>query len=227
MVRSWIAFGTLMLSGMGHANTTFECGAVACSAFGSQPITGINDVVVDGDHFDVAFTNTPDSTFLFSSHASSSGQPLTGVDAANALDAFYATQQGPIPQADGPTILAQIDGVDTFVTNIVTAYQASGTAGLIDIDITEPFLGISLPPTVMAADAGDGVTGATSVVVSHVGSGFLCSASATCVKWTPIAAPVNAPEISGASAVSALTLLLGCLAVLRGRRSQRSARLTD
>jgi hypothetical protein len=208
MVKLLAALGALTFSSLGVAGTTFVCGSVACSAFGNMPITGINDLVVDGDHFNVAFSNTQDKTFSFSSYAAASGQPLTGIDAGNALDAFYATQKGPIPQDDGPGIIAQIGGVDVNVFNIVTAYQTTSTPGVVNVDFTEPFLGITLPP-------------GTGVSAQQVGSGFLCSAFAACTVWTPVAAP----EISPVSAASGLTLLLGCLAVLRGRRPVRRARL--
>jgi hypothetical protein len=218
MVKVLAALGALMSSSLGLASTTFVCGTVACSAFGSQPITGIDNLVVDGDHFDVTFSNTPETTspFLFSSYAAASGQPLTGVDAANALDAFYATQQGPNPQDDGPGIFAQVGGVDVEISSLVTAYQVSSTPGVVNIDVTTPFLGGGHQgPVLQAPDVGDGVPGAgAGVAVSHINNAALCGSFATCTVWTPIAAP----EISPVSAPSALTLLLGCLAVLRGRR---------
>jgi hypothetical protein len=218
-VKLIAALGALTLSSLALADTThFECGAVACSAFGSQPITGIDNVVVDGDHFNVTFSNTQDTTFSFSSLASASGQHLTGVDAANALDAFYATQQGPIPQDDGPGIFAQVGGVDQEVFNLVTAYQASSTPGIFNLDVTQPFLGGGYNgPTLVAPDVGDNSPAAgQGPVVTHAQS--ICFG--TCTVWTPIAAP----EISLVSASSELTLLLGCLVVLRGRRPvQRAA----
>src|SRR5271156_4405475 len=124
MVKLCAALGALTLSSLALADTHFECGTIACSAFGNQPITGIDNVVVDGEYFNVAFSDTQNTPFVFSSTAAGSGQPLTGVDAANALDAFYATQLGPIPQDDGPGIFAQVGGVDEVVSNIVTALQA-------------------------------------------------------------------------------------------------------
>jgi hypothetical protein len=216
MVKLFATLGALMFSSLGLANTTFVCGSVACSAFGTQPITRIDDLVVDGDAFNVTFSNNPNtpSPFLFSSYAAASGQPLTGVDAANALDAFYATQQGPYPQADGPGILAEVGGVDVEIFNLVTAYQSSSTPGIVNVDITQPFLGAWLGPVLQAPDIGDASPGAgAGVAVSHISSAARCSFG-TCTVWTPIAAP----EISPVSAPSALTLLLGCLAVLRGRR---------
>ena len=155
--RLTAALVALSVSNFALADTHFECGTVACSAFGSSVITAIDDVVVGGEHFNVTFSNLMQgTTFLFSSHASAPGQPLTGVDAANALDAFYATQQGPIPQDDGPGILASVDGVASNVFYIETAFKPSSTAGIFDIDITEPFLGLPFPgPVLTAPDAGD------------------------------------------------------------------------
>jgi len=221
MLKLLAALGAVALSSLALADTHFECGAVACSAFGNQPITAIDDLVVDGDHFNVSFSNTQDTTFLFSSFAAASGQPLTGVDAANALDAFYATQKGLFPQDDGPGIFAQIGGVDVTIFNIVTAYRAASTPGVVDIDITQPFLGGGHQgPILTAPDIGDGLPGpGAGVAVSHVGSGFLCSSFAACTVWTPI----TAPEISPVSVPSELTLLLGSLLVLRGRRPGQCA----
>ena len=217
IVRLSAALGALSLSGVALADTHFECGTVACSAFGSSVITAIDDVVVGGEHFNVTFSNLMQgTTFLFSSHASAPGQPLTGVDAANALDAFYATQHGPIPQDDGPGILALVDGVASNVFFIETAFKPSSTAGLFDIDITEPFLGFPYPgPVLTAPDAGDSQSGSAEVVVAHANVACV----GTCTVWTRVAAP----EISPASASSGLTLLLGSLVVLRGRR-RRSRR---
>jgi hypothetical protein len=212
MVKLVAALGALTLSSLALADTHFECGTVACSAFGNQPITGIDNLVVDGDNFNVIFSNTQDTTFLFSSHTAAPGQPLTGVDAANALDAFYATQKGPIPQDDGPGILAQVGGVDVEVFNVVTAYQASSTPGIFNLNVTQPFLGGGYPgPTLVAPDVGDNSPSAgQGPVVTHAEG--ICFGA--CTVWTPIVAP----EISLVSAPAELTLLLGCLAVLRGRR---------
>jgi hypothetical protein len=218
MVKLIAALGALTLSSLALADTHFECGTVACSAFGNQPITAIDNVVVDGDHFNVTFSNTQDTTFAFSSFAAASGQPLTGVDAANALDAFYATQKGPIPQDDGPGIFAKVGGVDEEVFNLVTAYHASSTPGIFNLDVTQPFLGGGYNgPTHVAPDVGDNSPAAgQGPVVTHAES--VCFG--TCTVWTRVAAP----EISPVSAPSALTLLLGSLVVLRGRRpAQRAA----
>jgi hypothetical protein len=203
-VKLFAALGALTLSSLAVAQTHFECGTVSCSVFGSQPITGIDNLVVDGKDFDLTFSTTQSAPFVFSSSAAGSGQPSTGVDAANALDAFYATQKG--PQDGEPGIYAKIGGAYVDVFNIVTAYKPTSIPGVDDVDVTEPFIGANPP-------AGSGI------MVEQVSSGFLC-AFATCTVWTP----VTAPEISPVSAPAGLTLLLGCLAVLRGRRmAQRAA----
>ena len=213
MIKILVPLVALTVSNFALADTHFECGTVACSAFGSSVITAIDDVVVGGEHFNVTFSNLMQgTTFSFSSQAAAPGQHLTGVDAANALDAFYATQQGPIPQDDGPGILASVDGVATNVFYIETAFKPSSSAGIFDIDITEPFLGLPFPgPVLTAPDVGDSLPGAGGgPVVTHAGR--VCFG--TCTVWTRVAAP----EISPASASSGLTLLLGGLVVLRGRR---------
>jgi lipoprotein-anchoring transpeptidase ErfK/SrfK len=204
IVKIFAALGALTLSSQALAQTHFECGTIACSAFGSAPITAIDDVVVGGDHFDVTFSNKQDTTFAFSQFPSMTGHPLTGIDAADALDAFYATQKGPNVYDDGPGIYAQVNGVDTEVYDIVTAFGTTKTPGVTNIDITEPFLGLINP----------------DAKASQVTSSSLCSSSATCTVWTRI--PAAAPEISVVSRSSALTLLLGFLAVLRGRRAGKT-----
>src|SRR6516164_3446143 len=126
MIKMLAPLVALALGNLALADTHFECGTVACSAFGSAVITAIDDVVVGGEHFNVTFSNLMQSTtFQFSSKTAAPGHPLTGVDAANALDAFYATQQGPVPQDDGPGIVAMVDGVSTNVFYLETAFRPS------------------------------------------------------------------------------------------------------
>jgi hypothetical protein len=201
------ALGALTLGSQAFAQTHFECGTVACSAFGSAPITAIDDVVVGGERFDVTFSNKQDTTFAFSQFPSTTGHPLTGIDAAYALDAFYATQKGPNPFDDGPGIYAQVNGVDTEVFDLVTAFGTTKTPGITNVDVTEPFLGIAAP----------------NAQASKVSSGFLCSSFATCTVWTRV--PAAAPEMSHVSTPSALIMLLGFLAVLRGRRAGKPVSL--
>jgi hypothetical protein len=127
---------------------------------------------------------------------------LTGVDAANALDAFFATQIEP-PDLEG------------FGPTIETAFQIDPTTGLVSNDITSSLFNIvSVPYTPVSV-----VTAYTSpiqVITAVPGCAGLCTV------WTPIA-HMTAPEISPASMPAALTLLFGSLAVLRGRRPPKSA----
>jgi hypothetical protein len=206
IIRFLAAFAAFTVSAQGYA-ANFVCGNVACSPFTtSQPITGIDDLSVRGGLFDVTFSNTlTPSPFLFSYSVSGSGQPLTGIDAANALDAFYSSQVGPSGSA-GPGIITGTG----FVLNYATAYQNSGIPGIIDVDLVEPFLG--LPSTPVQEATLDSTS--SQVTVVQMSAGGLCSASAACTIWTPVAAP----EISLGSASTALLLLTGTLAVLRGRR---------
>jgi lipoprotein-anchoring transpeptidase ErfK/SrfK len=201
------ALGALTISSQALAQAHFECGTVACSAFGSAPITAIDDVVVGGERFDVTFSNTQDTTFAFSQLPSMTGHHLTGIDAADALDAFYATQKGPNLYDEGPGIYAQVNGVDTEVYNLVTAFGTTKTPGLTNIDMTQPFLGLTNP----------------NAQALQMTSGALCSSLATCTVWTRI--PAAAPEMSPVSTASALIMLLGFLAVLRGRRAGKPVSL--
>jgi hypothetical protein len=207
IVKILAALGALALSRQGLAQTHFECGTVACSAFASAPITAIDDVVVGGELFDVTFSNKQDTTFAFSQFPSMTGHPLTGMDAADALDAFYATQKGPNVYDEGPGIYAQVNGVDTEVYNIVTAFGTTKTPGATNIDMTQPFLGLT-NPNAQALEAS---------------SSLVCSSAATCTVWTRV--PAAAPEMSLVSRASALTMLLGSLAVLRGRRAGKTGSL--
>jgi lipoprotein-anchoring transpeptidase ErfK/SrfK len=205
--KIFAALGALTLSSHALAQAHFECGTVACSAFGSAPITAIDDVVVGGARFDVTFSNTQDTTFAFSQLPSTTGHPLTGMDAADALDAFYATQKGPNLYDEGPGIYAQVNGVDTEVYNLVTAFGTTKTPGVTNIDMTQPFLGLTNP----------------NAQALQVTSSALCSSLATCTVWTRI--PAAAPEMSNVSTASALIMLLGFLAVLRGRRAGKPVSL--
>jgi hypothetical protein len=218
MIKILVPLVALTVSNFALADTHFECGTVACSAFGSSVITAIDDVVVGGEHFKVTFSNLMQgTTFSFSSHAAGPGQPLTGVDAANALDAFYATQQGPIPQDDGPGIWRRLTG--SLATSFFLKRHSShpvrpGSSISISPNPSwdSPFQArySQLPMWVTACRVPEG-----GPVVTHAGR--VCFGTFTV--WTRVAAP----EISPASASSGLTLLLGSLVVLRGRR-RRSRR---
>jgi hypothetical protein len=218
IVKVLTSVAVLLLSKEALAATSFECGTVSCSAFGSAVITGIDNIAVGGSLYDVTFSRSQDTTFAFSNSVAGAGQALTGVDAANALNSFYGTQVPPGPGGVGPGILASVDGVTMEVFNLVTAYQASKTTpGAVDFDLTTPFLGAPYTPVQTAPELGSG--GSSLVSVAHASAGNQCSAGA-CTVWTKVAA---APEISALSAPAAVTLLLGSLAVLRGRRPRRRA----
>jgi hypothetical protein len=211
------ALAALMFSGVGFAQATFECGNTAC--VGNDPleewatgmITGINDLVVDGDAFDVTFTHTlpSSSSFAFSYDAAAPGQPLTGVDAANALQSFWATQLEPSPAlvGAGPVLM--------------TAYQYDPTTGTLSFDAAATFFqSVYVPYTpVSIAPNGGGDYPGLPVAADQRNISAISNACLPliCTVWTPINANA-APEISPASALSALTLLLGSILVLRGRR---------
>jgi hypothetical protein len=212
------ALGAIAFSSLVHAQTTLECGNVAC--FGNErqdPVewllagtaTGIDDIVVDGDAFNVAFTHTlpSSSPFVFSYDAAAPGQPLTGVDAANALQSFLRTQleANSTLAAGGPGIL--------------TAYQYNPTTGqfLFDADSTF-FSSVYSPYTPVSIVPNEGPYYPNLPVAAYeytVSTNSNVCPVLICTVWTPINANA-APEISPASALSALTLLLGSILVLRG-----------
>jgi hypothetical protein len=204
--------GILLVSSMSPAmaQTTFVCGNVACSPFATTGpgITGIDDLSVKGVLFDVAFKVDAISTpFAFSYRASSPGQQITGVDAGNALDAFYATQSNGNPGDEGP------------LTNVlVTAYKVAAN-GQVEADFVNPFLGYHEKPTTVAADAGDNQVGSTSVVVGHGSSiNWIVNSYTTQTVWTAVP-PIKAPELEPSSLTGALTILFAGIAVYRGRRA--------
>jgi hypothetical protein len=194
--RILAALSALTLSSVALAQTAFLCGSVACPT--DQNFTGIYDLVVGGDHFDVTFANTNQPPpFQFSEYASTPGQPLTGVDAANALNEFFAS----ISIAQDPEILGPYGA---YITAI-----GPTTGGLFGFDLTTPFIGEPYQPVSQAVGSIQAVTGIPSQPSSNT-------------IWVPISAPVAAPEIDGSSAVTALTLLCGGALVLTGSRRART-----
>jgi hypothetical protein len=160
--------------------------------------TGIDDIVVGGGTYNVTFTQTlpPYSLFAFSDQAAAPGQPLTGVDAGNALISFLKTQLEPD------------SGLVTTGPFFTVASQVDPVTGLYNLDVLEAvFEGTTLT---VPGDGG----------VLSTFSEFQNPCIGECTVWTPVApiAPTAAPEISPALAPAGLTLLLGTLAVLRGRR---------
>jgi hypothetical protein len=215
MVKLLAALGALSFSALVNAQAYLECGNAACGPsvqpWSTSLTTGINDLYVGGNLFDVSFTTTApaSSPFVLSSTTAAPGQPLTGIDAANAIGNFYG---GLLPPYAGYDITG--DQGPAFITAFAPAGALSseyfGSTELLDAEQTI---------------VGGGWGGSAAVV----GSGFNSTAGGDgpfitadygvfYTVWTPIAAPIAAPEISPASAPAGLTLLLGCLAVLRGRR---------
>ena len=183
IVKLVAAIGALTVSSLASPRRHFECGTVSCSAFGNLPIYRDRQYCGRWPTLSTCPFRPRKIPPLRSAPAPRAQDSLpNGIDAANALNAFYATQQGPAPQDDGPGIFAKIGGVDVTVFNIVTAFKTTSTPGVIDVDFTEPFLGISLPP-------------GTGVTAEAVGSGFLCSSFAACTVWTKVDGTRNFPGL--------------------------------
>jgi hypothetical protein len=222
-IKLLAALGALMFSSLASAQTTFECGSVACpganpwnlalvyaGATGSE-ITGINDLKVGGHLFDVSFTATAptSSPFVLSRTTAAPGQPLTGVDAGNAISAFYGAL---LPPYGGYHITG--DPGAAFITAFAPAGSLSTAYfGATELwDVAETLVGGGAVPTKVFGN--NGFNANNQHIVDNNGNEVYYTS------WTPIAAP----EIDPVSATSALTLLFGGLAVLRGRRpAQRSA----
>jgi hypothetical protein len=212
------ALGALSFSALVNAQTYsesqayFACGCVVLDPWAGGG-GGIDNLNVGGDLFDVTFTNTAPATspFVLSNSTAAPGQPLTGIDAANAIAAFYATLQP--PYANGYPIAG--DPGPAFVT----AFGPSGSLSSAYFGSTELF---------DTVDTSVGAGGSVAVAGQYPGTDSFLTASGQNVvtaggsgpfytTWTPIAA-LAAPEIDPVSAVSALTLLVGGIVVLRGRR---------
>jgi hypothetical protein len=221
MVKLLAGLGALSFSALVNAQAYFECGSAACGS-GVTPwdiagtpevYTGINDLNVRGDLFDVSFSTTAptSSPFLLSSSAAAPGQPLTGVDAGNAIGAFYASLQPPYGGPGGYDITG--DPGPAFITAFALAGALSTNYfGATELwDVGETFVGAAYERTLVFGNNGFNANNQT--IVTNANEVYYTT-------WTPIAAP----EIDPVSAMSAMTLLFGGLAVLRGRRpSQRAA----
>jgi len=200
-----------MLSAMANAQAHFECGAIACSPeadpFGGGGITGIDDLNVRGHLFDVSFTTTTPSSspFVFSNEPAAPGQPLTGIDAGNAIDDFYAAIQEPSGSAGWNFIPG--DPGPGFITAFAPAGALSSKYfGATDLwDFAQTFVGSVVLTTGVYGNNGFAANGSE---IQNYGSGDYYTT------WTPVAGP----EIDPTSAGSGLLLLVGALTVLRGRR---------
>jgi hypothetical protein len=224
MVKLFAVLGALMFSSLASAQATFECGSVACP--GANPwnlavvyagttaseITGINDLKVGGNLFDVSFTATAptSSPFVLSQTTAAAGQPLTGVNAGNSISAFFGALLPPYSNGYG---IAGDPGA-AFITAFAPAGSMSTNYfGATELwDVAETSVGGGAVPTKVFGNNGFSANGQS--IVDNNGNQIFYT------KWTPIAAP----EIDPVSTTSALALLFGGLAVLRGRRpAQRSA----
>lgn len=206
------ALGALTFGSLAHASAYLECGSVACT--GNQPfstaVTGVDDLSVDGHLYDVIYTNTQpaSSPFMFANNAAPPGQPLTGINAGNALSAYYGALQPPyggynIPGDPGPAF--------------ITAFAPSGAASAAYFgatvlwDVAETSVGGGGVPTQVFGN--NGFSSNNQRIVDNNGNQIYYT------KWTAIAAP----ELDANFVGSGLALLAGGLVVLGGRRPQRLA----
>jgi hypothetical protein len=121
-------------------------------------------------------------------------------------------QGGPLAFTDATSGGTHLNFVDTYLG---TPGQSSFVNDL-SLTIATPLGGSA---TNIGMDNIEFSTGANSTgMYSCGGSSVLASLGVTCSQATLKVAAVKAPEIDPSSAVSALTLLLGALTVLRGRR---------
>jgi hypothetical protein len=240
MVKFSAALGAIALSGVVHAQANtetqayLECGGVACSAsvnpwiiapagttasqlgipsYTGGIITGINDLNVGGDYFNVSFTNTApaSSPFVLSSATGAPRQPLTGVDAGYAIEQVFGHLVEPVSEYGGDAV----GGLDAaFITAFAPAGSLSsqyfGAKELFDVAQTS--VGATTHYTAEAYQLGSNTywtnySGSKEAPVAYDTGIFYTS-------WTPVAAPELNPNIAATSA----TLLLGMAAVMRGRR---------
>ena len=200
-------FALLLFATTAHAQT-FMCGVSACSQTQIYEVnpTGIENLVVRGQLYDVTFfATTENSPFAFSKLAATGAQPSTVVDAANAINAFYGTQNvGYVAQ--GGTFVVGVQPTTT------TFYGGALPDGW-NLITASPFYGYTPPNVLFAAQTGDSHIGFVSLNQENIEANP-CS-YVTCTTWTS----VGAPELGGGWA-AALTLLAGTLAVgvSRGRR---------
>jgi hypothetical protein len=138
-------------------------------------------------------------------------------DSTNALGAFYLTSQGPFHGAPGN------DGTFVFSTNaagVLTGWNINVYGGI--------FAGTNSPSNayVSISNAGDAFAAGTSTPSCASPRGGPCYQirESNSSPGTFVSSGARAPEIDPRSAMSALTLLLGGLAVLRGRHRDHTPR---
>lgn len=212
------AFGALAFAGLVHAGAYLECGSVACAGAGNNPfniaVTGVDDLSVAGQLYDVSFASAQpaSSPFVFSSHAAAPGRSLTGIDAGNALSAFY----GAIPPPyDGYPIAG--DPGPAFIT----AFAPSGALRAAYFGATELW---DVAQTSVGGGAlhaqvfgNNGFSATDQPIVDNNGDEVYYT------KWTAIAAPEMDPNVVG----SGFALLAGGIAILRGRRTAGVGRVAS
>ena len=171
------------------------------AAFGPTPI---DDIKLGGGYWDVTWSQTAPATspFVLSTTTAKPGQPLTGIDAANALVAFYDEIPPPV------NYCCADNGYQA-----ITAFSpgaASGLAGLAPTtpgDVAEPFPGYGAI-ALYAPNLRNQISFIGGTNGGYAGEYTI---------WTPVAAPTHVPELDTSGLSGAATLLLGALAVVRGR----------
>jgi hypothetical protein len=212
IIKPVAALAAFMFSSFALAQTSFECSGVACvgvTPWDTTEITGIDDLNVRGDLFDVSFTTTAPafSLFVLSQTAAVPGQPLTGIDAGNAIANFYAAQ---LPPYAGGYYIAGDQG-PAFITAFGPAGALSGEFfGSTELfDAVQTVVGANGTGNVALVTPGGYTSNDRLVVNAQYGFDYTV--------WKPIT-PVAAPEIDPASATGAITLLFGALAMVRPRK---------
>jgi len=163
------------------------------AAFGPTPI---DDIKLGGGYWDVTWSITPPPTspFVLSATAAAPGQPLTGVDAANALDQFFDTIPPPVHYCCADV------GEQAITAFAPGAAPGSGTPFLADVAVPTPGYGAQTEYTNVFEIGGD------------------ANGQAEYTIWTPVAPPTHVPELSGTGLGGAAAMLAFGIAFLRGRR---------
>ena len=166
--------------------------------------TPIDDIKLGGGYWDVTWSQTAPATspFVLSTTTAKPGQPLTGIDAANALVAFYDEIPPPVHYC-----CADIGEQAITAFSPAAASFPLGEAPTTPGDVASPVPGYGAYAV---------YTSNLSNQISDIGPGANEQGEYTI--WTPVAAPTRAPELDATGLGSAATLLLGALAVVRGRR---------
>lgn len=206
-----------------------ECGNVACDVHSNAPFagaTGINDLNVDGDLFDVSFMGTAPATspFVLSSSTAAPGQPITGVDAAEAISLYYGALEPPFlggyPYAgdQGPIFITSF-GPAGSLSSVFTQFGEQPVTEL--YDAVQTYVGGDYNAGGNFYNVAEAGTQGNSFSDLRTASGagpFNAESNPVLyTTWTPIAAP----EIDLSSGSTGIALLLGGIAVQRGRQQRR------